>query len=449
MNRIVRAIRIGTPLLAAVIFCLWLSRQAELFSVGTCLALCSVCLFTMALTAALSRFAQRLVKSEPDPPQAPDARQERLDAWNFLLLFGVGVTVLELVAVYLLSGTESDFFHSLSELYYRSDVAHYMGIAQDWYVPEGDERLRLVFLPLYSLATRALTWNGDYFGGAFVTALLFSLACLPSAYELFRLDMDRRSAMACARILFLLPGAAFLRVPMSESSFLLLTLLAAYAARRRRFWLAGLFTALSAFTRSLGILLLGLLFVEMLFAFSDAYRADRRTAFRMVPKCLGCLLLGCCGTLAYLFINWQVSGDPFTFLTYQRENWTQQLGLFFNTAAYQSEYALLYWTEGDMATVLSLSLPNLLCCFGALGLLCADRKGMRISYLLWSLVYFAVAVGATWLLSGPRYLAMLFPLAPALMRLCRSKAERFAAEAFLLFFQTVYLLMLALDMFVY
>lgn len=449
MKKIVCAIRIGVPLLAAAVFCLWLSRQPEPWSVGAVLACCSACLFAFTLTAALSRMAERVVKAGPDLMHAPDTKRERLAAWGVLVLFGLCVTVLEYVAVYLLSNAKTDFFHSFSVLYYRSDVAHYMGIAQNWYVPEGDDRLRLVFLPLYSLATRVMTWNGDYFCGALITALLFSLACLPAAYELFRLDVGRREAMACARILFLLPGAAFLRVPMSESMFLFMTLLTVYAARRQRFWLAGLLTALAAFTRSLGILLLGLLFIEMLFAFMDAFRTDRRRAFRAIPKYIGSLLLCCCGTLAYLLINWQVSGSPFTFLVYQRENWTQQLGLFFNTAAYQVEYALLYWREGDMESVLSLSLPNLLCCFGALGLMFYDRDRMRISYLLWALVYFAVSVGATWLLSGPRYLAMLFPLALTLRRLCKRPVQEYALEALLLLVQTAYLLMLALDMFVF
>lgn len=449
MKKILRAIRIGIPVLGALVFCLWLSRKEDPWTLGTIFALVSAALFTFVLTAALSRFAEGIPMTEEPHAVASDTARERLAAWGLLLGFGVAVTLFQFLLVYLLSGTESRFLDSFPELYYRSDVAHYMGIARDWYVTEGDERLRLVFLPLYSLAVRALTWNGDYFWGSFAASQLFSLLCLPAAYELFRLDLDRREAMTSARILFLLPGAAFLRVPMSEGLFLLLTVLAVHAVRMRRFLLSCLLAALSAFTRSLGALLLGLVFAEMLYAFGETWRVDRQRACRAIPKYIVCLLLGCSGTIAYLVINWRVSGDPFTFLVYQRENWTQELGLFFNTAAYQTDYALYYYSAGDMESVLSLSIPNLLCCFGALGLLAADRKNMRVSYLLWSLVYFAVAVGATWLLSGPRYLAMLFPLAPALLRLCKSRAERLSAEAFLLFTQMVYLLMLALDMSVY
>lgn len=449
MRKTIRVIQIGVPVLALAVFCLWLRQQSKLISVGTVLGACSACLFTLALTAALSRFVKSMVETEHAPLTVSDTKQDRLTVWGVLLLLGIAISLFEYAAVYLLSGTDADLIHSFSLFYYRSDVAHYMGIAREWYLREGNERLRLVFLPLYPLTARLLTWNGDYFAGAFAAAQVFSLSCLPAAYELFRLDMARREAMFCAMILFLLPGAAFLRVPMSEGLFLLLTMLAVYFARRQRFALAGLFTALSAFTRSLGILLLGLLFVEMLLSFISVYRKEKQAAFRLLPRYVGCLLLGCCGTLAYLVVNWTVSGSPFTFLTYQRENWNQRLGLFFNTAAYQSEYALMYLKNGDLSSVLSLSLPNLLCAFGALELLCADRKRMRISYLLWALVYFAVSIGATWLLSGPRYLAMLFPLAIAIKRLCKQPSAKLAAAGTLLLGQTAYLLMLALDMSVY
>ena len=49
---------------------------------------------------------------------------------------------------------------------------------------------------------------------------------------------------------------------------------------------------------------------------------------------------------------------------------------------------------------------------------------LRPSYGAYFLVYFAVAMGCSWLLSGPRYLAVCFPLAFALQTLLRG-APRF------------------------
>ena len=449
MNKTVRLIRIGVPILSCIVFGWWLSKQTTLLSLGTLSAMLSAGLFVVTLTEALSRFAACFTNRNRPMQTVSTEEQDRFASWDALLRFGVAVILFQFVLVYLIVRPNADFLHSFPRLYYRSDVAHYIGIARDWYVREGDERLRLVFLPLYPLTIRTLSWGEYYFAGGFFSSLLFSLAVLPAAYELFRLDMDRPSAMACARVLFLLPGAAFLRIPMSESLFLFLMLLGVYFARKRKFLWAALFTALSAFTRSLGILLLGLLFIEMLLWFIEAYREDKRTALRSIPRLIGFLLCGCCGTLVYLVINWIISGNPLTFLTYQRENWNQQLGFFFNTASYQVEYARMYLSSGDMNSVLSLSLPNLVCCFGTLALLCKDRKLMRLSYLLWALVYFAISIGATWLLSGPRYLAMVFPLALTIQRSCKTKISELVMETMLLAAQTMYLLMLALDMYVY
>ena len=48
--------------------------------------------------------------------------------------------------------------------------------------------------------------------------------------------------------------------------------------------------------------------------------------------------------------------------------------------------------------------------FGALLLLLIGAGKLRQSYLGYSIVYFSVAMGATWLLSGPRYMAGMFTL---------------------------------------
>jgi len=441
-------IPIGAAVVAGIVFCLWASRRSPLLSVENAAALISLCLFACPCMAALSRLADPEQESL-SPLQAADTKRERWVAWGALIGFGMAVSLLEFGLVYLLARPGKAFFPSFQKLYYRSDVGHYMWISRNGYVAEGPNRLRLVFLPLYPLSIRLFAGSGDLFSGAFLAAQVFSLACLPSAYELFRLDMDRRSAAACARILFLLPGAAFLRVPMSEALFLFLTLNAVYQARKKRYLAASLLASLSAFTRSLGVLLLALLGVEMLLDFLSQYATDKRKAWGMVPRFAGCLAVGLTGTMAYLAINARITGSPFTFLTYQRENWNQRMGLFFNTTAYQMEYAATYRKAGNMESWLSLSLPNLLCCFGTLSLLCFGRKQVRLSYLFWMLVYYALAIGATWLLSAPRYLAMLFPLAICIHRLFKSNRAELFAEAVLFLIQTGYLLMLALDMSVY
>ena len=146
-------------------------------------------------------------------------------------------------------------------------------------------------------------------------------------------------------------------------------------------------------------------------------------------RCVGLPILVVVGALlvplgfaAYCYINWRVSGNPFQFLIYQREHWNQRTGLFFSTAAYQTDYFLRSLTSGGWRDALGLWLPNLIACFAALGLLAAAAPKLRASQTAWFLAYYIVAVGATWLLSAPRYLLGLLPVPLALAQCTRARA---------------------------
>ena len=106
-------------------------------------------------------------------------------------------------------------------------------------------------------------------------------------------------------------------------------------------------------------------------------------------------------------------------MIYQAEHWSQHLGLFFNTAAYQTERALSSLADKPH-NFLGLWLPNLLYGFGSLALLAAAAKKLRPSYTAWFIAYFVIAIGATWLLSAPRYL-MAMPVLPAALALLTEK----------------------------
>ena len=161
----------------------------------------------------------------------------------------------------------------------------------------------------------------------------------------------------------------------------------------------------------------------MIFTFSHAPHSPARTSRTPTPRSLALLLVPL-GFAAYLWVNWRVAGDPFQFLVYQREHWGQRLGLFFNTAAYQTELAVKSFS-GNPPYFWGLWLPNLVCAFGALALLTAAAKRLRASVLCWALGYFALAIGPTWLLSAPRYLAAL-PALPMALAALTEKRGRFA-----------------------
>ena len=76
---------------------------------------------------------------------------------------------------------------------------------------------------------------------------------------------------------------------------------------------------------------------------------------------------------------------------------------------------------------MGLWLPNLICSFSALAVMAVSIRKLRPSYGAYFIVYFAVAIGATWLLSAPRYLAACFPLGIAAAALADTKRKDAAA----------------------
>lgn len=126
------------------------------------------------------------------------------------------------------------------------------------------------------------------------------------------------------------------------------------------------------------------------------------------------------GFAVYLYINYTVAGDPLQFMEYQSTHWGQNFGLFFNTAAYQMENAISYWSKSPNVA-LGLWTANLIAAFSALTVMLLGAKKLRPSYTAWFLAYFFVAIGATWLLSAPRYLLVMIPLPMALSMLTRKR----------------------------
>jgi hypothetical protein len=141
-----------------------------------------------------------------------------------------------------------------------------------------------------------------------------------------------------------------------------------------------------------------------------------------IAECASLLLVPL-GFAAYLLINQQVAGNPFQFLIYQSEHWHQNLGMFFNTAAYQTDYAI-GTIHDNPHNFWGLWLPNLLASFGALILMILAGQKLRGSWMVWFVPYYFIAIGATWLLSAPRYLLVFFPLTEAVAVLTAKKGFR-------------------------
>ncbi len=311
------------------------------------------------------------------------------------------------------SGDFASYVRGLESHWTRWDANHYVGLIQNWYVNEGDPRYHIVFFPLYPALGRLLHLSTGLSAtaSAYVVSNLAFLGCGVVLYRLGELSYGPKGGARATLLLMFSPLTLFCSIPYTESVFLLTTLLAVYFARRRMFVLAVLCGALSANARMLGMATAVPIFYELL-------RASRGSLFRRYAMSALKVLPVSAGLLAYLWLNYAVTGDPLRFMTYQSEHWSQNFGSLFNTVRYSTRYA----ADFDPASYrVGVWIPQLIAIFGTLGILIAAVRRLRPGDAGYAVIYFYAAVAPTWLLSGPRYLTALYAVYPALAVLFRGK----------------------------
>jgi hypothetical protein len=171
------------------------------------------------------------------------------------------------------------------------------------------------FFPLYPMLVRLGTVFG---GGPALWGALISLLATPLAlFFLYRIAerlYDRRAARAVTLVLAFFPTAFFLNAVYSEALFLALSTGAVWAALlRRNLLLAGIFGALAAATRNLGVILVLPLLFEWL-------RHRREFGVRGL---VGVVLVPA-GFLGYAGFLWGRFGDPLVSARQQDEHWGRE-----------------------------------------------------------------------------------------------------------------------------
>jgi Mannosyltransferase (PIG-V) len=358
------------------------------------------------------------------------------DAWRALWVSRVLVVCAGVVAVLVfgLSGRASDFdplaltapFGEAGDVlaapFARWDSVWYLSIADGGY---GDGS-REAFFPLYPLLVAVA---GAAFGSPLVGGVIVSTACLGVAlvllHRLVALDHDRMVARNAVLVTALFPMAFFFSAVYSESLFLMLSVGAVYAARRDRWAWAGALGALAATTRSAGVLLV--IPLAIIYLWGAAPWAARRRR-RLDRDVLWLLLvpLGLAGYCAFLGLDGEDPLAPFR----AQEVWFRSFaGPFVGAwdgivAAIQGARQLLsgarepvFFTAAggdpfvvarhniELAVWLVLAVPAVV---GVLRRLPAAYGAYVVAALALPLSY---PVGPQPLMSLPRFLAVLFPLA--------------------------------------
>lgn len=299
----------------------------------------------------------------------------------------------------------------------NTDAQHYLDIAEHWYVSDGDERLFIVFFPMFPLTVRGLDLliGNSYVSAQVINAIASSLAA-GMTYLTLLPALGRKRSVCSAFIIQLLPGAIFMNSPMSEPLFMLFSVCVFYFLNGKKIIIAGAFAALAGATRSLGVLLAVPIAYVGIGEVSNRIRNGKPWKKCAIMVILS-LILSILGTLWYLQINYAVHGDPLKFLEYQWSNWHQKASPFFDTARYMLKRAADI-KPNNINTIISLWLPQLTTIFGSLFLIGLYSKRIPAPQLALFFPYFIAAVGCTWLLSAVRYLSVLLPITTALASVC-------------------------------
>ena len=325
----------------------------------------------------------------------------------------------------------------------RWDSVWFMAIADGGYGGGARE----AFFPLYPLLVRIVgaPLGSALVGGALVSTALLGVA-LVLLHRLVALDHDRAVARNAVLVTALFPMSFFFSAVYSESLFLALSIGAVYAARRERWAWAGALGLLAATTRSAGVLLLVPLAMIYLW---DVGRPSLRTMrpLRRDALWLALVPLGLLGYCAFLAIGGHDSLAPFR----AQEVWFRSFaGPFAGAwdgvvAAVQGARQLLsgarepvYFTAagGDPFVVARHNIELLVWLVLALVAVAGVLRRLPAAYGAYVVAALALPlsypVGPQPLMSLPRFVAVLFPLAIwlALWMTGRAVRERLVVAAF-------------------
>lgn len=348
-----------------------------------------------------------------------------------LFCLGVGAAVQLLFWVWCLSrGTYNSPGEALQGQFYgNTDARHYIDLAKYGYGSGEDfpeQYLMIVFFPLFPWLLRLLNCFGwfDYRVLALVVQLPLFCAAGTGLFALVCRQYDRRTAWRALVLLVVSPASVFFFAPMTESLFLALCVWYVYCFQKRYWGRAALLGVLAGLTRAPGGLLTGLALLALL----EESRARHRLPSAGALAALAGPALGLGG---YFALNQAVYGKWNQYSVYQWEHWNQKLGLFTDTIRYHLSYLAQWWDSNRTAAVW-VCLTAVVCILLAFALLAAAARVLPASWLGYGLAYLLVTMGATWLLSAPRYAAALFCLPVALAALLRGHQKMTLCTIFLL-----------------
>lgn len=286
------------------------------------------------------------------------------------------------------------------------DGIFYVNISQYWY-----RGLDQAFFPLYPIFLKVVTLSSSVqpaVSGIIVST--FSLIMLLYTFKkLMVLDGLKKYGTWVILFLLLFPTSFFLQAVYTESLFLLLVLLSFYFGRKGQLKLATFFAIFATATRIVGIFLLPALLLEVYIQMKD--QKKKVTIYKLLRKSW-IVLLTPLGLLSYMIFLWYKYADPLLFVHIQPAFGAGRSGgdlILLPQVLYRYTKILLSVSYSSQTFFVSIfELTTFLVV--SLLLFLGYKKGVRKSYILFSIfvLYFPTLSGT--LSSIPRYAIMSFAI---------------------------------------
>lgn len=287
----------------------------------------------------------------------------------------------------------------LRETVQAADINWYLGIAELGYHKEPfntDKQRNWAFFPLFPLLWRAASrLTGEFVITGIVLVNIFFFFALVVLHKTARaFGLDEADARRSLFYLAVFPVSYFFSLPLTESLFLLLTTGSFLAAKRERWWLAGLIGALASATRVTGVLLFPTLLVLALQTYG-------RNFWRR-PQLLGLCLIPA-GLLSFMYYLYMITGNPLAFKDIL-VRWGRSTGFFL----------LTFWQYLQDPTLLAIPwdfrVLNFAASVVALGCGIVLLKRRQWALGCYATVCMIVSLSSLILQSQARYASVLFPV---------------------------------------
>ena len=357
----------------------------------------------------------RFVESHWSVPGAHLLRRALLDRSVRAAVFPFVLTRFLIVIIFILAinltmlEPVTDVRHSSISVYKSSitqtlrlialggDSSWYIGIAREGYYQRPIDNLNqhnAAFFPLYPLLLRgaARITGGVELTGMLMSSIIFLLALILLHKTVGAFGLDEATAERAVFYVAAFPTSYFFSVPMTESLFLLLTVGSFYAAKRERWWLAGILGALASATRVPGITL----FPALLLLYWQRHRGWPRM------NIVGVFLIPA-GLLAFICYLYLTTGNAFAFKDAQVA-FGRNFGFFM--------HPLFYYVTNPHEVAVPWSFNLLNFAAAVLSFACGFVLVMRREWALafYTLASIIIPLSAISLLSLTRYTMVIFPV---------------------------------------